>query len=118
LHHLLSLYLFLEMRGGEDPLAQVALAYRDPLPLEAEDAIKKALTESAIDVFLFLPIMREFCTEQLSSATWPSGSNLKEYVGYSTEVALETLDWYQSIPDSLELRHSYATYHLLSSGGG
>lgn len=113
LSHLQSLYLSLEERGGEDPLGAVALAYKETLPPELESELQQ--NTGAIDGFVFLPILREFCCEQLSADTWPQEANLKEYIGYSSEVDLDDLDWYAAVPDGLELRHAYWTYKLLSS---
>jgi len=112
LSHLQCLYLDLEMRNGNDPLANVALSYRDEISSELSSHLYQVL--SKIDTTIFNPILREFCTEQLSAGTWPSSSNLKEYLGYSTEVDLETFEWFALIPDELELRHSYELYKVLS----
>jgi hypothetical protein len=100
------------MRNGNDPLANVALSYRDEISSELSSHLYQVL--SKIDTTIFNPILREFCTEQLSAGTWPSSSNLKDYLGYSTEVDLETFEWFALIPDELELRHSYELYKVLS----
>jgi hypothetical protein len=111
--HLQALYLALEERSGDDPLGAVALAYRDQLPPHVEAALRQGA--AAIDTFLFLPILREFCSEQLAAASWPQEANLKVYMGYSSEVDLDALDWFAAVPDELELRHAYWTYRLLAS---
>lgn len=111
--HLQSLYLSLEERSGDDPLGAVALAYRDNLPAHVEADLKQ--NSATIDCFVFLPILREFCSEQLASDTWPPAANLKEYIGYSSEVDLDSLDWFRVVPDELELRHAYWTYRLLAN---
>lgn len=49
------------------------------------------------------------------SATWPSENNLKEFIGYSTEVDLESFDWFELISSELELRHAYELYKLVSN---
>ena len=68
-----------------------------------------------IDLSIFTPILREFCTEQLVAATWPSGNNLKEFIGYSTEVDLESFEWFSLLSDGLELRHAYELYKLVAN---
>mmetsp|Transcript_5312 Transcript_5312/g.5426 ORF Transcript_5312/g.5426 Transcript_5312/m.5426 type:complete len:591 (-) Transcript_5312:37-1809(-) len=113
LHHLQCLYLDLERRNGYDPLFQVALAYRDPIPDNLLSQLRQNLIK--IDLSIFTPILREFCTEQLVSATWPSENNLKEFIGYSTEVDLESFDWFELISSELELRHAYELYKLVSN---
>ncbi|CAE7238243.1 RNF213 [Symbiodinium microadriaticum] len=110
--NLQSIYLNLEERGGEDPLSTVALAYRELLPGHLETALKQ--NSGIIDIFVFLPILREFCSEQLAQDTWPPEANLKEYMEYSSEVDLDLLDWFAAVPDELELRHAYWTYRILA----
>jgi hypothetical protein len=110
LHHLQCLYLDLEQRNGQDPLAQVALAYRDAISEELHEQLRHILLK--IDFSIFTPILREFCTEQLSVGTWPGDGSLKEFIGYSTEIDLDALEWFHLLPDELELRHAYEVYKI------
>lgn len=110
LHHLQCLYLDLEQRNGQDPLAQVALAYRDPISDELHIQLRQIILK--IDFSIFAPILREFCTEQLSTGTWPKDGCLKEFIGYSTEMDLDSLEWFHLLPDELELRHAYEMYKI------
>eukprot|EP00602_Paraphysomonas_sp_CaronLab_P009208 CAMPEP_0185034388 /NCGR_PEP_ID=MMETSP1103-20130426/24249_1 /TAXON_ID=36769 /ORGANISM="Paraphysomonas bandaiensis, Strain Caron Lab Isolate" /LENGTH=1107 /DNA_ID=CAMNT_0027571029 /DNA_START=1161 /DNA_END=4484 /DNA_ORIENTATION=+ len=112
--HLQSLYVSLESQGDDDPLSTVALAYRAPLPEDMLLELQRVTSTGAIDTFVFLPILREFCTEQLSSAAWSEDAVLKEYLTYSSEVDLESLSWFENVPDSLMLKHAYWTYRTIS----
>jgi hypothetical protein len=103
----------LEQRNGQDPLAQVALAYRDALSDEINEKLSQ--TFAKIDFSILAPILREFCTEQLATGTWPGDGNLKEFLGYSTEVELERYEWYHLIPEELELRHAYEMYKIAAN---
>ena len=62
--------------------------------------------------------LRAFATEQLTSGgTWPAEASLKEYLCYSAP-DLEEMEWYdESMPDDLQLGHTYHVYHLLKSSG-
>lgn len=71
--HLQSLFLSLEDKreasksGGGDPLGQVALKYREPLTESMLQSIRGAIALKEIDVGVFVPLLREFATEQLCS---------------------------------------------------
>jgi hypothetical protein len=69
--HLQSLYLSLETKrdaareGGGDTLHAVALKYRDPLPDALAATVRSALAVGEVDRGVFVPLLREFATEQL-----------------------------------------------------
>ena len=66
----------------------------------------------------FASALRAFATEQLSAGgAWPAEASLKEYLCYSAP-ELEDEDWFEEcVPDDLQLRHAYHTYHLLKGVG-
>jgi hypothetical protein len=91
----------------------VALAYRDALTDEIKEKLRQTIAK--IDFSIFAPILREFCTEQLSTGTWPRDGNLKEFLGYSTEVELERYEWFHLVPEELQLRHAYDVYKIAAN---
>lgn len=100
----------MEQRNGQDPLQNVALAYREPLSDHLHQQLRHIIFQ--IDFSIFTPILREFCTEQLTTGTWPSDGGLKEFLGYSTEIDLDLLEWFHLIPEELQLRHAYEFYKI------
>lgn len=69
--HLQSLFLALESKrdaakeGGGDPLDKVALKYREALPEALLATVRSAITLGEIDCGVFVPLLREFASEQL-----------------------------------------------------
>jgi hypothetical protein len=69
--NLQSLFLALESKrdavkeGGGDPLDKVALKYREPLPDAAAAILRSSIAVGAIDLGIFIPLLREFANEQL-----------------------------------------------------
>lgn len=101
--------------GGSGALQQVALKYRDPLPESMLSTVRGALALGAIDCAVFVPLLREFASEQLCTDGWAADESLKGYLGYSSEQDLEELTWFidsEILPDSLQLRHTFALYQL------
>jgi hypothetical protein len=112
LQHLQSLFLGLELKGGEDPLLNVSLKYREALPEALEQELQSVI--GAIDMTVLLPTLREFAVEQLCTDAWPAEASLKEYLCYGSEEDLNSFKWFIDIPDMLQLRHTYITYQMLS----
>jgi hypothetical protein len=110
-----ALFMDLEERVRGSPAENVVLKYREQLEPELQRAL--LAKSSSIDLNVFIPLLREFMTEQLCTDTWPADASLKEYLTYASEVDLEALDWFVNLPDGLELRHAYATYHIVKNGG-
>jgi hypothetical protein len=68
--HLQALFLALESKrdssqGGGDPLDKVALKYREALPEHVLSVLRAAIAVGDIDRGVFIPLLREFATEQL-----------------------------------------------------
>lgn len=78
--HLQSLFLALESKrdatkeGGGDPLHQVALKYREPLPESVRITVCSALAMGDIDCGVFIPLLREFASEQLCTGEYSEQS--------------------------------------------
>lgn len=88
----------------------------EPLTEPLRDGVLLASAAAGSSVDELVSALRAFATEQLSSGgTWPAEASLKEYLCYSAP-DLEDLDWYaDTVPDDLQLRHTYHVYHLLKT---
>lgn len=77
LTHLQSLFLALESErdaskeGGGGPLDKVALKYREPLTPALLSTVRGAIVLGDIDAGVFIPLLREFASEQLCTGEEP-----------------------------------------------
>jgi len=119
LKHLQSLVVCLEELQQGDVTDRVASAYTEPLPKAVRDSLMASVGQ--VDLGVFLPILREFMTSQLTTPSWPTDAPLKEYLGYSTDHPAmdEPGGWFETaIPEELMLAHTVEVFKLLSTVGG
>ena len=114
--HLQSLLLALEEGVPGGAAERVHPRYREPLPPPLERALA---ADARLAASTLLPIVHDFMLAQLGECTWPADAPLKAYLAFSTEVDLETEEWFvHGLPEALELRHTAALYTFLQARGG
>jgi hypothetical protein len=90
--HLQSLFFALEggkQGGGGDPLHHVSLKYREALPEAVSSTVSRAIALGEVDTGVFLPLLREFATEQL--CTGEGGSELVREGGSGVLVLIKRM---------------------------
>jgi hypothetical protein len=99
-----------------NPLDDVALCYREPLPVEVTEYLKIHFIENREkDVHVVLPILRDLMINQLTVPRWSPDASLKMYLSYCEGMNEEEYEWFDnSFPDLLQLRHAYQTYSFLT----
>jgi len=114
--HIQALLMALEEgEPGSSALDRVALAYRRPLEGELQ---ARLASDVRLVVSEVLPALYDLMTQQLCEERWNPDSQLKQYLAFSSELDLESLEWYQqAFPEELALAHSFATYQVLKVRG-
>jgi len=109
--HLQALFMALEERMHGSPFdAAVGEEFRLPLPAEAVNVLTAGM--AFYDTDLLLPVLRDFMLENLRHCS--PDLELKEYLEYQHDDLID-LEWFQNyFPDSILLRHCFATFEWLS----
>ena len=77
-----------------------------------EDGCLESVAE-LLDLAILLPVMHDFLSKQIEDCD--PEAEMKEYLTYASAIDLEELEWFEHLPDTLQVRQALATYTYLAS---